>query len=454
MHEAVRLGIYDPVRGEHVDSVTGSALKLPQALRRARLRLATTTKMKRRNETASVTSLSDSRSIKPKKYLQCFDPASAQSSRNSSWPFLLNENNNNSESDRQKEEAMAQKSVPSDYRESQKAEQQQLKSNSASVLDRSVNASGRNEKQVSSQEAVSVVGSRTQTPLLSRPHKEEEKEENTKKMLYQENSDEKYSNVVSALEKEFDLGQSLYLKKMQNAKYIKFEQVCKKRLYDPGTGRVTDPHHSEQSRSIMDALRNGVLKCTDARCLLDARENCLYVIEHVLDAHSQFRMTLQEAIEAGCVQRGDTYSYVANDETRRRMSFREAMNLGYVQGRLLTASEVKWLLDEFFRTVNSSDNKNQGVEKEVTGETAEDEAKLKVDYKETEEYNEDAENGKDLFIYDPEQERYIPLRDAFSKGLVLSEPLRVRGVPGESGGGGGSAYILFKDAVVKGLLFV
>jgi hypothetical protein len=116
----------------------------------------------------------------------------------------------------------------------------------------------------------------------------------------------------------FSLGRALYFKKAANAKYIKFEQMCRRNLYTRSGGVLHDPDRPQVAYTIAEAMRAHILKITDRRCLVargsrgsaSSTDHLLYVIEQVFtdEEKKSSPLTLTEAVQAGLVQQ-DTCVY-------------------------------------------------------------------------------------------------------------------------------------------------
>lgn len=259
----------------------------------------------------------------------------------------------------------------------------------------------------------------------------------------------------------FNLPKALYLKKAQNGKYIKFEQAIKKKWYNPSTGLISDPFASRASISINQAFKQGILKLADQRTIVDPVIGNVYFIESVLDYNTKFRLTLLEATEAQLVDRNKCI-YLKNDDAAKWFSLKEAIKSNLVVGKCYEAAEIRRILDDFVRKMSNQEAEDsadppalanlasnmrnmfkesrishKSIEEDLDDNSSDDNADRKS-IKALENYNE-------FFVYDPETEHYISLGEAFFKGILLNEPIRVRD---PSSGN----YILLKDAVVKGLL--
>ena len=228
----------------------------------------------------------------------------------------------------------------------------------------------------------------------------------------------------------FNLVECLVYKKPTNGKYIRFEKVIK---YDAASGRIKDLNTLEYV-SIYEAFKRDLLMLNDPNSLFD--ETSIYKVDTVLTTAG--KKTLAHAVNKKIIdQNACSYKFLSHV-----YPMGEAMKEGFIEGRIVSYAELKLLLDEF------ADRLTARVDSDVTISE-----KSKMSDKEpnsssirTNTYlKRTLEKFVDFYIFDGDTECYISLHDAFYKGTIIGEPVRIM----EPNSGN---YILLRNAVVKGLM--
>lgn len=247
----------------------------------------------------------------------------------------------------------------------------------------------------------------------------------------------------------FNLVKTLLYKKPSNGKYIRFERVVKNKMFDISSGKVKDLSTDEYI-GINEALVKGVLRINDANVLFD--DSKIYVIDTVL--LNSRKITLFEALEKKVVDKSKcTYKFLNTN-----YSIKEAMKQGYIEGKIITSHEIKWILEDFANRVESKMNlsisSKKSLDKTLTlsehqnDVTIDEEVtkpeKLEILYSRVETSSRQ-NSANEYFIYDGETESYVPISDAYQAGIVINDPIRIKDPSNNN-------YILLKDAVIKGLI--
>lgn len=187
--------------------------------------------------------------------------------------------------------------------------------------------------------------------------------------------------------------------------------------------------YSTEMLDIMEALQNGTLRLNDSNYMFDDAR--IYHIETVLvssNGGQQRHISMADAAVKGLVDKKRcTVKYSGAD-----YGVREALRRGYVEGKVLTSYEIKWLLDASARRVlNRLGGSNKSLEKIESRDAAAD-----THRHENNGHNGHAATGHPLvktsstnrlqgvpidsfsefYIFDPDSERYVPLSKAFYTG--------------------------------------
>ena len=115
----------------------------------------------------------------------------------------------------------------------------------------------------------------------------------------------------------------LLYKKISNGKYIRFDKVLKKKLYNKENGLIKDQKTNELI-SLNEAFKREVLRINDPTILFD--EKNIYKVESVLSTSG--KNTLAEALKKKIISRREcTYKFLGNI-----YSIESAMKEGYIEG--------------------------------------------------------------------------------------------------------------------------
>lgn len=121
----------------------------------------------------------------------------------------------------------------------------------------------------------------------------------------------------------FNLIDVLLYKKISNGKYIRFDKVLKKKLYDKDSGLVKDQKTNELI-TLSEAFRREVFRINDPTILFD--EKNIYKVESVLSTSG--KNTLAEALKKKIISRREcTYKFLTHI-----YSIESAMKDGYIEG--------------------------------------------------------------------------------------------------------------------------
>ena len=231
----------------------------------------------------------------------------------------------------------------------------------------------------------------------------------------------------------FNLVECLVYKKPTNGKYIRFEKVIKYSLYDTASGRIKDLNTLEYI-GIYEAFKRDLLMLNDPNSLFD--EASIYKVDTVLTTAG--KKTLAHAVNKKIIDpTACTYKFLSHT-----YPMGEAMKEGFIEGRIVSYAELKLLLDEFAdRLTARADSDVTISEKSKISDKEPSSSSIRTNtyLKRT------LEKFVDFYIFDTDTECYISLHDAFYKGTIIGEPVRIR----EPNSG---SYILLRNAVVKGLM--
>lgn len=214
---------------------------------------------------------------------------------------------------------------------------------------------------------------------------------------------------------------------------------------------------------IMDALANGTLRLNDSNYLFD--ETRIYHVDTVLVSSSATspgaattslpsniatsrRITLADAVVKGLVDKKRCSIRYGSVE----FSIREAMRRGFVDGKILTTYEIKWMLDESARRVENKLASSKSLDRiDRLDQSPAPPPPLTATPRPSSNNNNNKllgvplESFSEFFVFDPDSERYVPVSKAFYTGIILNEPVRIKDPSSAN-------YILIKDAVIKGLV--
>lgn len=241
-------------------------------------------------------------------------------------------------------------------------------------------------------------------------------------------------------------------KKPTNGKYIRFDKVLRNRLYDYENKQIKDLNTSEYI-SINEALHRGVLRINDADILFD-REN-VYKIDSIRanGANIQTRLTLAECLKKKLVSRRECVLKYAN----KIYAMRDAIREGLVEGRILSDAEIRLIIDEYY--VKYEENRKlkeassparkpvielisvQDIPNNLADSNSKNHNLSKLNVNET---NGDYQTSE-FYIFDAETEHYVSISEAYQRGLLICDPLRIKDPNTKS-------YISLVDAIVKGLV--
>lgn len=260
--------------------------------------------------------------------------------------------------------------------------------------------------------------------------------------------DETETDANESSDYNFNLPKCLLYKKASNGKYIRFDTVVKNKLYDAEQGKVKDSFGTEYI-GIIDALLKGVLRINDPNFLFD--ESRVYYVNSVL--HHGRKISLGDAVVKSII---DKKKCLYASQPNKEYSIKDAIRLGYIEGKVLTSYEIKWMLDNYARKVEAKYSLTMSSNKSlnrIDNENDEDEEPVKEKQPTQSKHYDQSnklmgiplESFDEFFVFDPDSEKYIELSKAFYSGIVLNEPVRIKD-PSSSN------YILFKDAVIKGLI--
>jgi hypothetical protein len=234
----------------------------------------------------------------------------------------------------------------------------------------------------------------------------------------------------------FNLPKELYYRKPINNKFIKFEDCIRKnnsnhQIYDRLTGKFKDMY-SNEAYTINEALQKGILRIRSQRILFDLAN--IYLVDSITLDGGNRKLGLNEAVEAKLINRQKCTFMLPNERSSGTVfSIKEAMRRGFIEGKIYTSLEIKNILDDFVSKIIELHHNDESPRRdEKNHENDDDEVKSLDKF--------DA-----FYIYDSEQERYIRISEAFYKGILLNDPIRVRDPTNGN-------YILLRDACVKGLL--
>jgi hypothetical protein len=188
---------------------------------------------------------------------------------------------------------------------------------------------------------------------------------------------------------------------------------------------------------IFEALQCGTLRLNDSNFLFDDAK--IYHIETVLS--NSRKASLADAVVKGLVDKKKcTYKFL-----NMEYSIKEAMKKNYIEGRILTSYEIKWLLDDYARRIESK--LNIAASNKSLNRSAEDDSPpvQTATITSNKLHGIPLESFNEFFIFDPDSERYVPMSKAFYTGVILNEPVRIKD-PASSN------YVLVKDAIIKGLV--
>lgn len=175
---------------------------------------------------------------------------------------------------------------------------------------------------------------------------------------------------------------------------------------------------------IVEALHNGSLRLNDPNFLVD--DSRIYHVDTVLLALTvpatsttgTRKITLADAVVKGLVDKKRCTVKYAGTE----YSVREAMQRGFVEGRILTSFEIKWLLDEAARRVvnrlASSKSLDRLDEREDSPASQPPQPPPRT-VSTNKLLGVPLESFNEFFIFDPDSERYVPISKAFYTGFFL-----------------------------------
>ncbi len=253
---------------------------------------------------------------------------------------------------------------------------------------------------------------------------------------------ESITNITSI--SNFDLIQCLLYKKPTNGKYIRFDRVIKNRLYDYDTKLIKDLKTDEYV-SINESLHRGVLRINDSTILVD--KQCVYKIESVTFAEQNY--SLAECLKKKMISRKECILR----HPKRIYSIMDAIREGVIDGKIITSDEMQSVIDDYYLKYeeNRKISKKSNIELVNVQETTQTfiiphEVTTTSDF-----YNSSTiesnlnKNTNEFYIFDFESEYYISINDAFSRGILITEPIRIKDPSTKS-------FISLRDAIVKGLV--
>jgi hypothetical protein len=242
-----------------------------------------------------------------------------------------------------------------------------------------------------------------------------------------------------------DLIKSLLYKKPKGNKYWRIDKVIRSKLYDTKSGKVKDVSANEMC-SLYEALKRGRMLINNPNVLYDSKN--FYIIENILSNGG--KIPLSEAIESELVDAQECqYKYLSIE-----MGIGDAMKEGYIEGKLITAAELRSLLEDYARrveiTAGEENESNVSLHRSIVNglddfDLSEERKPVEKMIEITEEDLTALESFYEFYIFDPQSEQYITVKEAFYKSLILNEPIRI--MDPQSG-----KYALLKDAVIKGLV--
>lgn len=228
-----------------------------------------------------------------------------------------------------------------------------------------------------------------------------------------------------------------------NDNYISFEIAIQINIYNCDTAKLKN-FSTTETKSLNDLLKEGLIKSENPNILFDFSK--IYYIEGVLfsDHTNNVKINLYEAINKNIIDKNELLYISPTGETS---TIEEAIENGYIQGKIFTPIELKIIFLEYSNKVIPKPVKKQPIKKQPL--TVENVLKswrtLDVQYSQKDVSNEYLESFGDFFIFDDELESYVTISDAFYNGVILNDPVRIK----EPVSGN---FILLKDAVIKGLI--
>ena len=247
--------------------------------------------------------------------------------------------------------------------------------------------------------------------------------------------------------------QCLLYKKPTNGKYIRFDRVIKNRLYDYDAKLIKDLKTDEYV-SINESLHRGVLRINDSTVLVDKQN--VYKIESV--TLGDVKYSLAECLKKKMISRKECILR----HPKRIYSIVDAMKEGIVEGKIISGDEMRSVIDDYYLKyeANKKISKKSNIELIDVQETAQQtygimpqqqqqslhEVTATSDFFNSSTIDSNLnKNSNEFYIFDFESEYYISVNEAFSRGVIITEPIRIKDPSTKS-------FVLLRDAIVRGLV--
>lgn len=249
----------------------------------------------------------------------------------------------------------------------------------------------------------------------------------------------------SHFENDFDLIKYLSYYHIVDKIFLSIEDVIKKGLYDPLSGKIRDSDTKEYF-TLSQGLNRGLFKVNSSNIIYDKLN--IFLIENVLTSNGK-KVSLKDAIEKEKCLIRETCTYKYKNSIYFIPS---AMREGFIEGKIFNSEAIRQILNEFYERVkpliHEEDDIHLPKSKIKTFEEFLAENKVETSsYLLDEEIDSDINDNmfRKLRLIDIKQSKSVLIVDAIKAGLIDTSTNRIRDTNSNK------SYSI-KEAILNGLV--